>query len=253
MKAIKSLGQNFLNDLDIVNLMVNALEIQNKNQIIEIGPGQGSITKSILKKDLNFNLDVYEIDNRFLEILKKLPKEKSIAFNIYNENFLDINLNEKYKDKETKIIGAIPYYITSPIIHTLLKMETMPTTIVLLIQKEVAEKINSEIPRSNYWSMFTTMYKKEIVQIVNPEAFTPAPKVKSAILKLELIDNKFPIPIQKWSKFLHLIYKNPRKMINKVFEPEILKKANIKSNIRPQNLSFDDCLNLYDIIKRANE
>jgi len=251
IKAIKRLGQNFLNDTNIIDIMITALDVQDNNQIVEIGGGQGAITSRLLKLNSIFNLDVYEIDTRFQKLLNDLAKDTHIKTTVFNEDFLQINLNERYKNQTLKVIGAIPYYITSPIIHTLLKMNNMPKTIVLLIQKEVAEKIASDVPKSNYWSMFTSMYTKTIIQTVNSKAFTPAPKVRSAILKLELKTNTFPIPMQNWSKFLHMIYKNPRKMLNKAFNLAILEEAQIEPSLRPQNLSLAQCIRLYDIMKSS--
>jgi len=250
-KATKSLGQNFLKTTDIPALMVKSIDIKDNDHIIEIGGGQGAVTKILSDIDNNFKLDIYEIDKRFIKTLEEIKYKKGIVAKIYNEDFLKVNLSEIYNKRKIKVIGSIPYYITSPIIHSLLKMEEQPKVITLLMQKEVAEKIIQETPKANYWSSLTTMYERKILKIVSKEAFDPIPNVNSAILQMTLKEKDFPIPIQKWSKFLHLAYKNPRKMLNKTFDPKILETANINPSMRPQNITAKKWIKLYDIINNV--
>jgi len=251
-KQIKSLGQNFLKDTNIAKQMANSLDIKNSDTVIEIGGGLGALTSIVAQKNKIFQFDIFEIDKRFINTLKNINYNKNIKVNIYNENFLQTNLVKLYQNKSNiKVIGAIPYYITSPIIHSLLFMPQKPQKITLLIQKEVVEKIVQKTPKANYWSTLTSIYKTKILEIVKADSFDPKPKVDSAILYMELTKDDFEIPIQNWSKFLHLAYKNPRKMLNKTFSKELLEKAHIKPSDRPQNISSDQWLLLYDIMRSS--
>ena len=136
----KSLGQNFLKDPNIIKKIINLKDIKNKS-VVEIGPGDGSLTEQILKKNPN-SLIVIEKDNNLLEILKdKYKKNKSISF--YNDDILKINL-EKIIKKDSIIFGNLPYNISSQILVKLIKFKKWPPNfddLILMFQKEVAEKI----------------------------------------------------------------------------------------------------------------
>lgn len=247
--AIKELGQNFLINQQYILQAVNALNIEANNNVIEIGGGQGAITKDLSELDHVYTLDVYEIDKRFIETLNLLSINSKINRNIILKNFLDLDIDNVYESRDIKVIGAIPYYITSPIIHKLILCKNQPKVIVLIIQKEVAEKIIQAPPKSNYWSSFiSTYYNTEIINMVPAEAFFPVPKVDSTIIRLTLKTNP-TINIDKirWSKFLHLAYKNQRKMLNKTFSKEILINLGINPQLRPQDITIDQWGTMYKI------
>ncbi len=250
-KAKKTLGQNFLKDIKSANLMISSLDMQKGDNIIEIGGGTGVLTRLIADKVNTYNsFTVYEIDEDLKDVLTKIlsndPKNKLLY-----QNFLDADLGMA---NDYKIIGSLPYYITSPIIHKVLRQTKRPEIAVFLVQKEVGEKLLSAIPSATYWSHTTLGYRVEKVAIVKAEMFSPVPKVDSMIVKFirqpkaeaELME----IGFTKWEKFLHHVYKNPRKMINKVFEKEFLKELGIDSNLRPQNLDIPQLMRIY---KAKNE
>lgn len=229
--------------------MIKSLTLENNDVIVEIGGGEGVITRPLLKecnlKKCN-SLDVFEIDNNFSFILKSL-KPEDVHYDVITGDFLKANLN-RYENK-WKIIGAIPYYITSPIIHKLLQLTKRPTIILLLIQDEVAEKLVSQIPKASYWTYITLGYKVEKISKVPPEAFFPQPKVNSAIVKFtQDTENNLEtndIHFNKWEKFLHHAYKNPRKMLKKNFDIKLLEKVKIQPDKRPQHISLKQWVNLY--------
>lgn len=247
MKPKKSLGQNFLTNISVAADMVRHLNIEPSDKVLEIGGGQGAVTSFIINYPYE-SLDVYELDKSLVPFLRKEFKENKI--NVINENFLDADLSS-YKG-DFKVVGSIPYYITSPIIHKLLELPVKyrPKKIVLMMQKEVGEKILSQVPAASYWSYVTLGYTVNMVRFVSERDFNPQPMVKSIVLEFtkdeegsKLIEK---IGFKNWSKFLHHVYRNPRKMINKVFEKEFLDEVEIESTLRPQNIDLAKWVEVYN-------
>lgn len=247
MKKIKRYGQNFLIDKEAINLTVSSLDIQKSDNIIEIGGGDGAISQKLVTNNFN-SLKIFEYDIRFSSILKN----KFISYpnvSVINENILDYDYSDM-NNKPWKIIGAIPYYITSPIIHKILKSVNRPNKIILIIQKEVADKLCAKESKYNYWSLIT--YGYEVKRIINlkPSSFSPAPKVSSSIISFDISEEQdlnliFDYGFEKWSKFLHHLFRNPNKMINKTFKKDILSKLNINETLRPMHLSKSQIIKLY--------
>jgi len=249
-KPHKELGQNFLRDKNIAIQMVNALEIESGDEVAEIGPGHGIVTTFLMEKAESLRTKIYavELDPRLYQELRDLYRNEE-KIEIVNENILDWLL-EFSTDKNLKIIGSIPYYITSPIIHKIIKMKTVPETVVLLVQKEVAEKIKSVEPDSSYMSSFAqTFFDVKYLGKVPSKKFNPEPKVDGGILKMTKKHMDFnPEFIRKYEGFLHRAYSNPRKMLNKIFKQEELEKGKIDSRLRAQNLGAQEWLSFYKIL-----
>ena len=249
-EPVKSLGQNFLVDRSVVWDMVKALDIKTGDYIIEIGPGHGALTEVLgdIVRDTETTVDAVEIDERFYEkLLGMYSHDKNIR--LVNEDILRW-LPRFYPDNDFKIIGSLPYYITSPIIHAIIHMKKRPKVSVLLIQKEVAEKIKSKIPDSSYMSCFVqTFFDVEYIGKVSKNRFKPEPKVDGGILKLTRkegdVTSEF---VYKYEGFLHKAFANPRKMLNKMFTKEELLKGNIDPTLRAQNLSADDWGKFYQVL-----
>lgn len=250
--AKKSLGQNFLTDPSVAQLMVENLDVQRGDYIIEIGAGTGAVTQHLASvcNSRDAQLTAVEFDIDLIPILgSKVPQTDNVK--IVNANIL--NLLDDFKVPENarlKIIGSLPYSITSPLIHRLIKNHPMPETCVFLIQKEVAQKICSRAPDSNYLSVFVqTFYETEILKIVNKNLFDPVPQVDGAVIKLTKKLNANPITdISRYEKFLHHVYSHPRKMLNKVFTKEELLKYKLDGTKRPQDYGNTDYLNTFLIL-----
>lgn len=249
-KPHKELGQNFLTDKNVVFDMVNALDIESSDEIIEIGPGPGFVTSYLLEKAKEKNAKIYavELDRRLYQNLTERFRGES-RIEIHNENILDW-LPTFLPINDFKIIGSIPYYITSPIIHKIVKMGKRPKNAVLLVQKEVAEKIKSKTPDSSYLSSFVqTFFDVGYLGKVPSKKFDPEPKVDGGILRLNRKEVSFNSDfIRKYEGFLHKAYSNPRKMLNKVFKHEELEKGKIDPQLRAQNLGAGDWLSFYKIL-----
>ena len=249
-KLKKSLGQNFLTDKSVAESMVCALDLQKDDYVVEIGAGSGAVTDVLLEelKSVDAKAAILELDERFSkELEEKYAGEERIE--VINVNVLDW-LPEFLEKDNFKVIGSIPYYITSPIIHKIVKYENEITDAVLLIQKEVAEKITYKCPNASYLSTFIqTFYNVEILEIVPSYFFKPEPKLDGSILKMMRVEDPMikKSEVRKYEGFLHKGFSSPRKMLNKPFSKELLEKANIDGSLRPQNLEIEKWIELFKI------
>ena len=230
IKPIKELGQNFLRNHEAIAKIVNLLEIKEGDEILEIGPGEGVLTKICLDNPNNFKLISIDVDPRSVEELNKIADPR---FEIRLGNFLE------QKIPAEKILGAIPYNITSPILHKIISYENLPKRVVLVIQKEVAEKLSDK--KGSYLKDYLNFYYEiKYAFTIDKEDFYPVPKVDSAVIVLNL-KNQIPnFDKNKLSNFLHKVFRSPRKKINKVFPKDYLNKLNIDENKRPEDLTLEE-------------
>ena len=247
--AKKSLGQNFLIDKTVAQLMVKALDVQKEDAVIEIGSGTGVVTKPLAEtcQQQKARLTAVEFDVDLMPILKSnIPENEYVK--IVNANIL--NFLDDFKvaqNTNLKLVGSLPYNITSPLLHRLIKLEPMPETCVFLIQKEVGQKIFATAPDSNYLSVFVqTFYEPKILRIVDKSLFDPIPQVEGAVIKLE----KKPAvmatsEISRYDKFLHHTFSHPRKMLNKIFSKEELEKYKLDGTNRAQNYGWQEYLSTF--------
>ena len=246
IKAKKSLGQNFLIDHEILQQIVNSVEIENKN-VLEIGPGTGNLTKYILnKKPKNFT--VIEKDNDLINNLMGQFKEK---LNIIHNDVLNINESLLFKEKVI-VFGNLPYNISTEILSKWiinLKDDFWFENLVLMFQKEVADRIIANYNNSNYGRLtILANWKLNIKKIcdIKPNSFSPKPKIDSSLLLFTPKKNFYKIKNPKnLEKITRIFFNNRRKMIKKPFNQifngdlKILEKLKIELNLRPQNLNFE--------------
>ena len=247
IKPKKSLGQNFLIDKNILKKIIKHADIHNNN-VIEIGPGSGNLTSEIISQNPK-NLILIEKDkNLFTKLKNELSNKKNIT--IINKDILDIDL-EKLVKPETIIIGNLPYNISSQILASLIKFKKWPPNykqLILMFQKEVAERINAKMGSIKYGriSLLTSsrLSTKNSFD-VSPNCFYPKPKVNSSVLIMEpIINNNFHVKnIENLEKISHKFFSKKRKKINKVFKElfknpfEVSKKLQINLDLRPSQLS----------------
>lgn len=254
MKNKKSLGQNWLKDRRILNDIANfAIDGLKAETCLEIGPGLGTLTSSLLH---NFKKVIaVEFDENLAKNLPKSFPGKNLV--VKNENILKYDAS--LIGESFVVAGNIPYYITSPIIEKFLKLEKKPERIVLLIQKEVAERIAAEDGKNSLLSLFVhNLARVTLGPIVGREFFTPPPKVDSEIIILD--PKKAPEISEEALNLARLGFSAPRKkltanlsrsgLFSREKALEGLKTLNLDENARAENLSLKDWENLLNILKK---
>lgn len=243
MKAKKSLGQNFLNDQGVLMKIINAADLKEDDYIVEVGPGKGVLTRE-LAKNVN-RVTAIELDERMLELLKDIPGVELIHGDA---------LKWRPPEEEYKVVANIPYYITSPLISHFLEAKVRPTKMVLLIQKEVAEKICAEPGKLNVLALHVQVFgKPRIVCKVSPGAFRPMPKVDSAVLEIDVYDKPLVEDYRTFFGIMHRAFSHKRKTLqNSLQAPaEVFEKAGIDPMARPQHLSIDEWQVLVNELQKA--
>ena len=246
IKAKKSLGQNFLVDKNILEKITNITNIENK-LILEIGPGTGNLTSYILKKNPK-KIFVIEKDNKLtLELINKFNNQLTII----NDDVLKIDETQLFNEKVI-VFGNLPYNISTEILSKWiinLKNNFWFDCLILMFQKEVADRIIAEYNTSNYGRLsIISNWKLNVKKLfdVKPEAFFPKPKIESSLLyfypKKKFIKINNPKNLEKVTR---VFFNQRRKMLKKPFnqlfngDQKILNKLKIDLSLRPQNLSFD--------------
>ena len=246
IKAKKSLGQNFLIDENILDKIVNLIQIKEKN-ILEIGPGTGNLTSHILKKKPK-KMMVIEKDKKLAEKLEENFKEEII---VINKDVLEIDETSLINEKLT-VFGNLPYNISTEILSKWivnLKDNFWFDHLVLMFQKEVADRIISKYNTSTYGRLsILANWRLKVVKIcdIEPKSFFPKPKINSSLLlfspKIKTHKIKNPKNLEKVTR---IFFSHRRKMLKKPFnqlfngDQKILDKLKIDLNLRPQNLDFE--------------
>ena len=246
IKAKKSLGQNFLIDKNILEKIVNTTTIENKI-ILEIGPGTGNLTSSILNKKPK-KIFVIEKDNDLVINLKNKFNEQLI---IINEDVLKIDETKLFTDKVT-VSGNLPYNISTEILNKWiinLKNNFWFDCLILMFQKEVADRIIAKFNTSNYGRLsIICNWKLNVRKIcdIKPGAFYPKPKVDSSLLFFTPKNNFIKInDANNLEKVTRIFFNQRRKMLKKPFnqlfngDQKVLDKLKINLNLRPQNLDLE--------------
>ena len=283
IKTLKSLGQNFLVDEKVLAKIIQTAELGKNDLVIEIGPGLGVLTKELSKKC--GQVIAIEKDKKLAEVLKKEFTQNGSAglkpqwsqhiipppdkgglggVEIINDDILKINLEElieRYSsDKKYKLISNIPYCITSPAIKLFLENKIQPEIIILLVQKEVAERICADAGKLSILALSVQIYgKPEIIEYVDKSSFYPEPKVDSAILKISGIKKEFPDNYyQEIFRIIKIGFSSKRKklinnlstglQISKSEAEKILRQAKINPNARAQELELEDWKKLRKLI-----
>ncbi len=254
IKAKKSLGQNFLINESIIDKILNIVDIKNKT-ILEIGPGSGNLTSGILNKEPK-KLIVIEKDENLVELLKDKFQKK---IQILNEDVLKVD--ENILDNEIlTVFGNLPYNISTEILSKWIlniKDENFWfDNLILMFQKEVADRIISDFNCKNYGRLSILVnWKLDVEKIcdVKPKSFFPKPKVDSSILFFKPKKNIFKLNNPKnLEKITRIFFMHRRKMIKKPFNQlfngntKIASKMDIDLNKRPQNLNYKTYLKLTD-------
>lgn len=255
----KSLGQNFLIDGNIVRKIVEKANIGPEDYVLEIGPGIGTLTEELALKAKK--VVAIELDKDLLPILDEtLSQYENVE--IIHGDVLKVDLKkimeEKLDNKRVKLVANLPYYVTTPIITKLLESDLNLDSIIVMVQKEVAERIGAKAGGKEYGSLsvFVSFFSQaEIIINVPKTVFMPQPKVDSAVIKLDIKKELPDIDRDKFFKVVKAAFSKRRKTllnalssygfnIDKETIKETLEKLNIKPEIRAENLSVEDFIKI---------
>ena len=272
MHAKKNLGQNFLVDLAAIKGIVAAADIQVGDQVIEIGPGIGSLTEQILLAGAK--VAAYEVDTDLPEILKnELPAKLDgqvldERFKLIMKDVLKANFKEDIGDffdfnRPIKIVANLPYYITTPILFDLIKSELDFVSLTLMMQKEVAERLVAKPKTKAYGPLSIAVQTRMSVifdEEVKSSSFMPRPKVDSAVVTLKPLSKKYDIADYKY--FDHLVkisFSQRRKTLNnnlktlikdKDEREKIIASLNLDPRVRPEELTITQFIELAHLVKK---
>ena len=253
-KFKKSLGQNFLFDSNITDKIVK-YTLPLSNTVIEIGPGAGTLTKSILKLNVN-KIILIEKDTNLIKLLEKL-KEKYNSIEIYNKDALSLPI-WKLGIGSKEVIANLPYNISTKILIYLLKNSCRFTKLTMMFQKEVANRIIAKPGTKNYGRLSVISQLKTNVKIlfdIPDTAFFPKPKVQSSLVQFIPYKNKrYSFNFEKMENLTRFVFSKKRKMIRTIFKKEggssFLNSISINPNIRPENLTLEDFCKLELILRQ---
>lgn len=279
IQANKSLGQNFLVDDNVIDEIIRSSNIDKQDLIIEIGPGLGVLTNRLLQE--SNNVIAVELDKRMVNILQdrfmlNINGQAESRLEIINEDILKINLNQliakkrsQTEIKQVKIVANLPYYISTPIIMKLLENRLDIDEIIVMVQKEVAERLTAKTGTRlagaityavEYYSDATSVIK------VPKESFVPSPKVESEVIKLKVRKNK-KIQVEDERLLFNIISKsfmqrrktlsnallNNNIMNNKEDVNKMLISLEMNETVRGENLTLEQFGKIADYIANMNK
>ena len=253
MQAKKRFGQNFLTDKKLLEDLVSLINVDSNDRVLEIGPGKGDLTKILINIcDSYFGI---ELDKDLLVFLKKKFPKNINAF--IGGDILKLNPSEIYASKKFRVIGNIPYNISSPILDWCEKHYEKILDMHFMLQKEFALRCVGNEKTSSYGRLSVIcnyLYEATILKEVSKEFFNPEPKVDSLFVKF------YPKKKKVNQKELHNLKKVTRALFNKkrkkisnsledILHKESIKKLNLNLNLRPDELSLNDFLQISALVK----
>ena len=268
----KKYGQNFLIDSNILDMIVAAADIKEDDTVLEIGPGLGSLTQRLASKAKK--VVAIEIDKLLIPILNETLSEYNNIV-VLNEDILKTDIGEiidKYVEAGSiKVVANLPYYITTPIVMKLLEGHYPVESITVMVQKEVAERMQAVAGSKDYGALsiavayYCAVY---MVGVISPNCFMPKPKVESAVIKLVLgekclkaVDEKMLFKIirasfnQRRKTLQNGLLNSPELNLNKESIVQVFKEMGLERNIRGETLELRDFIELADklLIKESGE
>ena len=264
IKAKKSLGQNFLKDEAVLDRIIKAANLSKEDVVVEIGPGHGALTEKLAQ--VCGKVIAIEIDERLVEVLHtKLVDNQNIeiiAGDILKINLPELIIEHGLDKTGYKVVANLPYYITSPIVRLLLETKFPPTEMVVMVQKEVAERIVAKPGAMSILAVSVQYYAKaEFLFTVFKESFEPMPKVDSAIIRITQNIEHETITKEATKKFFRIVksgFSAKRKtlinnlanglQIEKKVVEEKLAQLGFSLNTRAQELGVDDWRKLVELL-----
>ena len=276
MKAKKSLGQNFLVDLDVLQGIVQAAAIKPGDQVIEIGPGIGSLTEQLL--NAGAKVFAYEVDENLPEVLQnELPAKINgmplkQCFKLKMKDILKADFATDLVDffdlnKPIKVVANLPYYITTPIIFFLNNSQLKFTSLTLMMQKEVADRLHAQVGTKEYGPLTIAVQAEMSVRsylTVKSSSFIPQPKVDSSVVVLKPLaaaDKPDIANLEHFNRVVKMCFAQRRKTLNnnlKVLLPDekqrlaLIKSLGVDSRIRPEQLTLEQFVKIAHSVSVKN-
>jgi 16S rRNA (adenine1518-N6/adenine1519-N6)-dimethyltransferase len=255
------LGQHFLKNLSAIERIVDELNISKGETVIEIGPGRGALTLPLARRceQVGAKLIAIEKDPGLADNLKLLAfSGKENTEIIYGDVLRELPaIVSRYQLKASsyKLVGNIPYYITGAILRTISELAEKPTSTVLMVQKEVAERVCAKEGEMNLLSAATQVWSDtEVLFTLSPKEFDPPPKVWSAVMRLDTKKSQLtPEELEKYYRTIKILFKQPRKtLLNNLVEggvdkeeaKKVLAALKLSPSARAQDLSTENILSL---------
>lgn len=263
LSAKKKFGQNFLTDQNILNSISDSADIDKNTLVIEIGPGLGSLTEKLVQR-AGFVL-CYEIDKDLIPILKDNLKDYS-NYEVINKDILEVDINkdiDEYKKnlENVYVVANLPYYITTPIILGLLSNTDKIKRYVMMMQLEVADRITGKPSTKDYNALSIAIkYRANAIKVlkVPRTVFVPEPNVDSAVVRLDLYEEKkynakdevffFKLIREAFSQRRKTLANNLSSIQSKDKTYEMLAFLGIKDSVRSEELTIEDFINISDYI-----
>ena len=263
IKPKKKLGQNFLHDKNIISSIINNVNVKDED-IIEIGPGPGILTENILKNKAR-SLLVIEKDDSFEVNLKKIKNKYKDNFIYLIHDVIDFDFNKLTK-KEYKIVSNLPYNISVPFILKMIKIRSVISwkDMILMVQKEVAERITANIGTKNYGRLSIMVnLNNDVKKLLNvkPSSFIPKPKVDSTVIKISPKNKNLNINEEIFEKIVKICFSQRRKKIKNNLDQLntntslLLELSNIDPDIRAENINIEGFLRIsknYEKLTKEN-
>lgn len=254
-QARKRFGQNFLHDQQVIDRIIREIAPSPDDHLLEIGPGQGALTKQLAKSGAR--LDCVELDRDLAEHLRHQYRDYGNV-HIHQQDILKFDLNDlELDDKRLRIIGNLPYNISTPVLFHLLKFYEKIEDMSFMLQLEVVERMAADVGDKDYGRlslMLQYFCRAEKLFNVPPQAFTPQPKVNSAIVRL----TPYPEPPVKAKNVecLKLVVrtafnqrrKTLKNSLKTLISEDALSDLTINMKLRPENLSLTDYVKISDAI-----
>lgn len=259
----KQFGQNFIFDKNLLTAIVKDSNISKQDDVLEIGPGAGTLTKIIA--EFSKKVVSYEIDKNLVPILEQNLQGVENSKVIFADALkTDIKEIENNFDGEYKIVANLPYYITTPLIFKFIEQTKKVQSITIMVQKEVADRLIAKKSSKDYGtiSIILDFYGKvKVLRNVPRRMFIPPPNVDSAMVQIEIIKNKYDADEELFKKIVHSAFAMRRKTlqnnlsqgfgITKLKVEEILQRAGFASTIRGEQLSTEDYVKLTNVMKKC--
>jgi len=266
-KPLKRLGQNFLIDTGVLETIITAADLTPDDTVVEVGPGLGILTSELVKKA--GNVIAVEVDKNLAAALAEalLPAHN---LTVINDNILNLDPAELIRghavtEGNYRVVANLPYHIASPIMRHFLETSLKPAIMVIMVQKEVAQSIVAEPGDMSLLSIGVQIYGKPvIIDSVPPQSFYPPPKVESAIVRIDVYPEP-KIEITNITRFFEIVragFSTRRKQLRNSLSAglqlpptetaELLNKAGISPQRRPQTLSIEEWAKVCQTFNRGN-